>query len=110
MLLRILLMRRFIDLNGQPAQSHTLAFSREGMVHEHRADDLCPTHLPGESAGHPNLPPGGPAQALSHGLPQPGLITTARTLYATEAFGVELDQAAYALDATIIDLCLALFP
>jgi len=39
-----------------------------------------------------------------------GLITTARTLYATEAFGVELDQTAYALDATVIDLCLALFP
>jgi hypothetical protein len=39
-----------------------------------------------------------------------GLITTARTLYATEDFGVELDQTAYALDATIIDLCLALSP
>ncbi len=39
-----------------------------------------------------------------------GLIATARALYATEDFGVELDQAAYALDATVIDLCLALFP
>src|SRR5574341_1820480 len=39
-----------------------------------------------------------------------GLIATARTLYATEAFGVELEQTAYALDATLIDLCLALFP
>jgi hypothetical protein len=39
-----------------------------------------------------------------------GLITTARTLYATEAFGVELEAAVYALDATVIDLCLALFP
>ena len=39
-----------------------------------------------------------------------GLITTARTLYATEAFGVELEEAVYALDATVIDLCLALFP
>ena len=39
-----------------------------------------------------------------------GLIATARILYATDAFGVELTQTAYALDATIIDLCLALFP
>jgi len=39
-----------------------------------------------------------------------GLITAARTLYATEAFGVELEEAVYALDATVIDLCLALFP
>ncbi len=39
-----------------------------------------------------------------------GLITTARTLYAAEAFGIELDETVYALDATVIDLCLALFP
>ena len=39
-----------------------------------------------------------------------GLITTARTLYAADKFGVELSETAYALDATIIDLCLALFP
>jgi hypothetical protein len=39
-----------------------------------------------------------------------GLIATARALYATEPFGVELAQTVYALDATVIDLCLALFP
>ena len=39
-----------------------------------------------------------------------GLIATARDLYATEPFGVELKQTVYALDATVIDLCLALFP
>ncbi len=39
-----------------------------------------------------------------------GLITTARSLYATEPFGGELDQTVYALDATVIDLCLARFP
>jgi hypothetical protein len=38
------------------------------------------------------------------------LIQTARKLYAGEDFGVELDQAVYALDATIIDLCLSVFP
>lgn len=38
------------------------------------------------------------------------LIARARRLYAHERFGVELDQAAYALDATTIDLCLTLFP
>jgi len=38
------------------------------------------------------------------------LITNARKLYAEESFGIELDQAVYALDSTVIDLCLALFP
>ena len=38
------------------------------------------------------------------------LIARARRLYADERFGVALDQAAYALDATTIDLCLTLFP
>jgi IS4 transposase len=38
------------------------------------------------------------------------LIATARTLYAAEAFGVELEQTVYAFDSTMIDLCLALFP
>src|SRR5271157_5445814 len=38
------------------------------------------------------------------------LIRTARTLYAAESMGVELDQTLYALDATTIDLCLSLFP
>jgi hypothetical protein len=38
------------------------------------------------------------------------LITQARPLYTDENFGVELKQAAYAFDATTIDLCLSLFP
>jgi hypothetical protein len=38
------------------------------------------------------------------------LIATARSLYADESFGVELQQTVYALDSTAIDLCLALFP
>jgi len=39
------------------------------------------------------------------------LIAEARTLYAHENFGVELQEATvYALDSTTIDLCLALFP
>ena len=38
------------------------------------------------------------------------LIHRARKLYLHEPFGVELKQAAYALDATTIDLCLSLFP
>jgi hypothetical protein len=38
------------------------------------------------------------------------LIARARRLYADERFGVELEHAAYALDATTIDLCLTLFP
>ncbi len=38
------------------------------------------------------------------------LITRARALYLDDHFGVELAQTVYALDATTIDLCLALFP
>jgi hypothetical protein len=38
------------------------------------------------------------------------LIAQARRLYAEEPFGVELEHAAYALDATTIDLCWTLFP
>jgi hypothetical protein len=38
------------------------------------------------------------------------LIQEATRLYADEPFGAELQQAAYALDSTTIDLCLSLFP
>ena len=38
------------------------------------------------------------------------LIRQAKKLYAGEDFGIELDNAVYALDSTVIDLCLALFP
>jgi IS4 transposase len=38
------------------------------------------------------------------------LIGTARKLYASEDFGLQITQAAYALDSTTIDLCLSLFP
>jgi transposase len=38
------------------------------------------------------------------------LILMARELYIEEDFGVELDQTAYALDASTIDLCLSVFP
>ena len=37
------------------------------------------------------------------------LIGLARPLYATEPFGVELDAAVYAFDASTIDLCLSVF-
>jgi len=39
-----------------------------------------------------------------------GLIHQARALYHQDDFGVELEQTAYALDSTTIDLCLSLFP
>ena len=38
------------------------------------------------------------------------LIQTARKLYASDSFAVELDQTAYALDTTTIDLCFSVFP
>lgn len=38
------------------------------------------------------------------------LIRNARELYLGEPLAVQLDQTAYALDSTIIDLCLSLFP
>lgn len=38
------------------------------------------------------------------------LIATARRLYANDSLGEELQQVAYALDSTTIELCLSLFP
>ena len=38
------------------------------------------------------------------------LIAQARTLYARDSFGIELENTSYALDSTTIDLCLSLFP
>jgi len=38
------------------------------------------------------------------------LIGIARRLYRHDSFGLQLDETVYALDATTIDLCLALFP
>jgi hypothetical protein len=38
------------------------------------------------------------------------LIRIARRLYANDDFGLELEETAYVLDSTTIDLCLSLFP
>ena len=38
------------------------------------------------------------------------LIQTARQLYTSDRFAVELEQTVYALDTTTIDLCLSVFP
>jgi len=38
------------------------------------------------------------------------LIAKARTLYAGDDFGLQLDETVYALDASTIDLCLSVFP
>ena len=38
------------------------------------------------------------------------LIHQARQLYANDDFGLQLQETVYALDATIIDLCLSVFP
>jgi hypothetical protein len=38
------------------------------------------------------------------------LIDQATDLYANQDFGVDLKQAAFALDSTVVDLCLSLFP
>jgi hypothetical protein len=38
------------------------------------------------------------------------LIATARQLYIGDSFGVDLQATAYALDSTMIDLCVSLFP
>ena len=38
------------------------------------------------------------------------LIAQARTLYASEDLGLELNNTVYALDSTTIDLCLSVFP
>jgi hypothetical protein len=39
-----------------------------------------------------------------------GLIAQAKVLYANEDLGIELENTVYALDSTVIDLCLSLFP
>lgn len=39
-----------------------------------------------------------------------GLIAQAKVLYANEDLGIELENTVYALDSTLIDLCLNLFP
>lgn len=38
------------------------------------------------------------------------LIRRARTLYAEQSFAVALEQTVYAIDSTVIELCLSLFP
>jgi hypothetical protein len=38
------------------------------------------------------------------------LIRIARPLYIDDDFGVQLEQTAYALDSSIVNLCLSLFP
>lgn len=38
------------------------------------------------------------------------LIQTARALYASDSFAMELEQTVYALDTTTIGLCLSVFP
>jgi hypothetical protein len=38
------------------------------------------------------------------------LIDQARQLYANDDFGLQLQETVYALDATIVDLCLSVFP
>ena len=38
------------------------------------------------------------------------LIATARPLYAADDLGLDLTQTIYALDATLIELCVSLFP
>ncbi len=46
---------------------------------------------------------------IYHDLAQ-ALIRRARTLYANEPIGAQLNETVYALDSTTIDLCLNLFP
>jgi len=94
---------------------------------------LRSTDLSGESSRHRNMPAGHAAQALS--CRDQGqsfskylgrcerkrdwriyadfahvLIGMARELYVDEDFGLQITEAAYALDSTTIDLCLSLFP
>ena len=38
------------------------------------------------------------------------LIDRARHLYSKDPFGAEVEQFAYALDSTTVDLCLSMFP
>ena len=93
-----------------------------------------PAHLSRKPPRHRSLPSGRPAQALSRGHSRARLaldgsptrtrrgtgasmpislsasLATARELYVNEPLSVDLAATVYALDATIIDLCLSVFP
>lgn len=95
---------------------------------------LCPVDLSGKSSRYSSQPSCAFEQALPYGHPgrcgsqhvgerhrrarlthlcaafAHRLITTARRLYVDEDVGLDIKGAVYALDATIIDLCLSLFP
>ena len=94
---------------------------------------LRATHVSREFARHRNVPAGARRKAVPCGDSRSGfaqhagrrhesrdwrifadlarvLIAMARPLYAGEPLAVELEETAYALDCTTIDLCLSLFP
>ncbi len=69
------------------------------------------------SYGHPGksfpqyLSPCQPSPRLAHLCRlRPNLDRQSQNLYTNENFGIELEHAVYAFDATTIDLCLSLFP
>ena len=79
-------------------------------------DGLRSTDLPRELAGHRRVARSTLADAnesrdwrIYADFAQV-LIGSARSLYARDPIGVDLEQSLYALDSTTIDLCLSLFP
>jgi hypothetical protein len=111
--IRIPKMRRSIQRQSQGDQLFLL-----GSVPLH---GIRPAYLSRKPERYPGLPAGNVSRnTLAHANQTRDwriyadftqiLIAKARKLYAADSFGIELDQAVYALDSTTIDLCLALFP
>lgn len=125
--LRIPSMRQTIQ---RQLQSQKLLMLGSVTLHGFR-----PTYLPTGKVckRHTSLSSRKPTQALSYGHTGKGsrntlananqvrdwriysdfaqiLISRARKLYLNETFGIELNHTVYALDSTITDLCLSLFP
>ncbi len=94
---------------------------------------VCSTNLSRKPAGHRNVSQLPSIKALPHGLSREDcevhladanvlrdfriyqdfgyvLIDIASKLYRDEEFGLDLKLAVYALDSTVIDLCLSTFP
>ena len=88
---------RYVKSLACTEQFRALAFAQRTYRESLRDIEVC---LSAQSA---KLYPMG-AEFAQH------LIAQARALYAGDSFGIELENTAYALDSTTIDLCLSLFP
>ncbi len=84
------------------------AYSRGQGLHTRRCAPIHPEHM-GATTRYHRAPSIVVVGRIYADFAQ-ALIKEARALYVDDGFAVELDNAAYALDASTIDLCISLFP